>query len=135
MHIVNVCVMAVMLLVPAQAPARGRLAAACRGDVQRLCAGLAPGRGRIARCLEEHATELSEPCRQAMAALRARRGRGPTGAARSMCRNDVMRLCPDAVGDMEKIRQCLRTHSAGLSDGCKNALTARRQRRDRPPAR
>lgn len=36
---------------------------ACRGDAQRFCADVPPGRGRVAVCLHEHQDALSEACR------------------------------------------------------------------------
>ena len=127
------------VLVPGAASARGELAAACRADVARLCPGVSPGGGRLAGCLKEHAPQVSEPCKQAIADWRARGGRGPGGGpgpGKGACRDDVTRLCPDATGDREKLRACIRARAGELSDGCKDALAARRQqRRDRQTAR
>jgi hypothetical protein len=39
---------------------------ACSNDVKTLCKGVQPGGGRIAQCLKQHETELSEPCKKAM---------------------------------------------------------------------
>ena len=125
--------LACTVLLPAYATARGELAAACRDDVQRLCPGVPPGGGRIGRCLREQAAKVSAPCKQAIVAMRARGGREQAGGA---CRDDVARLCPDAAGDRNALRQCVRAHARELSDGCRNALAAlRRQRRAEPPAR
>ena len=38
----------------------------CRGDYDRLCAGVLPGGGRILACLQSHAGQLSANCGQAM---------------------------------------------------------------------
>jgi len=40
--------------------------AACVSDVQTLCAGVAPGGGRIIACLEQHQQSVSEGCRNAL---------------------------------------------------------------------
>jgi Golgi apparatus protein 1 len=41
-----------------------RGAVACGGDVERLCKGIPSGAGRWLRCLQEHATDLSDACRE-----------------------------------------------------------------------
>jgi hypothetical protein len=49
----------------AQAPT-GELRAACGVDVKKLCTGVAPGGGRLIKCLTEHKDDVSEPCRKAL---------------------------------------------------------------------
>jgi acetyl esterase/lipase len=44
---------------------------ACRGDYQRLCAGVQPGNGAIAACLRQHEDEVSAGCKAAAAQQRA----------------------------------------------------------------
>jgi hypothetical protein len=39
-----------------------QIARACAGDIERLCAGVPPGEGRIKACIKAHITELSAPC-------------------------------------------------------------------------
>jgi hypothetical protein len=50
--------------VPPQALADAR--AACAADVQKLCAGVQPGGGRIIACLKQHQAEVSDGCKQAI---------------------------------------------------------------------
>lgn len=38
----------------------------CHGDYDRLCSGVQPGGGRILACLQNHASQLSAACGQAM---------------------------------------------------------------------
>jgi len=38
---------------------------ACKPDVEKFCAGLAEGDGRIMQCLHQHQSELSEACKAA----------------------------------------------------------------------
>ena len=45
--------------------------AACRADIQRLCAGVQPGGDRIRQCMRAHVREVSPGC---IAAARAARG-------------------------------------------------------------
>ncbi|GLR83804.1 cysteine rich repeat-containing protein [Bradyrhizobium iriomotense] len=45
---------------------------ACGGDVRTLCAGVAPGGGRIAQCLATNAAALSPACKDVLAPFAAR---------------------------------------------------------------
>jgi hypothetical protein len=38
----------------------------CKADVQRTCAGVEPGGGRIQACMKDHFTEYSDGCKQAI---------------------------------------------------------------------
>ena len=35
----------------------------CKDDVEKFCTGVERGGGRIMKCLKEHESELSEPCK------------------------------------------------------------------------
>jgi hypothetical protein len=50
------------------------LGQACDDDVQKLCSGVTPARGGIARCLRQHENELSQACKDQLA--QPRRGLG-----------------------------------------------------------
>jgi len=41
---------------------RAAILQACAGDIERLCAGVAPGEGRIKACVKRHVSELSAGC-------------------------------------------------------------------------
>jgi hypothetical protein len=51
---------------PAQPKQQGPVASACHADVQRLCAGVKPGEGRIRACVHQHQQELSPGCKTAI---------------------------------------------------------------------
>lgn len=42
----------------------------CKDDVQRLCAGVQPGGGRILKCLKGHKEEMSVGCAQGLAKMK-----------------------------------------------------------------
>lgn len=43
-----------------------RIARACAADIERLCAGVPPGEGRIKACMKAHIQEVSAPCFDAL---------------------------------------------------------------------
>jgi Golgi apparatus protein 1 len=45
---------------------------ACTMDIDRLCKGIEPGRGRIAECLNGHTSELTPACAEQMKWLNSR---------------------------------------------------------------
>lgn len=57
---------------PGVAPGRGMadVRTACMSDVQKLCTGVQPGGGRIVACLKEHKDQVSDGCKQAIAAAK-----------------------------------------------------------------
>ena len=46
---------------------------ACRGDLDKFCAGVQSGSGRKIRCLKEHANELTPQCKLQLANLHGNR--------------------------------------------------------------
>jgi hypothetical protein len=36
---------------------------ACKADIEKFCKGVQPGQGRIAKCLKDHDSELSQECK------------------------------------------------------------------------
>jgi hypothetical protein len=50
------------------APAAGSGHGACKADVQKFCAGVEHAKGKIHECLTQHQADLSDTCKQRMAA-------------------------------------------------------------------
>ena len=48
---------------------REKLQTACKGDIEKLCAGVQPKGGQFVACLRGKTAELSKPCADAVAAL------------------------------------------------------------------
>jgi hypothetical protein len=82
-----VCVFAVLaesLFRPLTSPAQTQPAdarTACAADVQKLCAGVPAGGGRVVACLKQHKDQVSDGCKQAILAAMGRSGGGASPAA------------------------------------------------------
>jgi len=66
----------------AQGPSQEAIEAmhkACGGDVQRLCAGVQPGGGRIGKCLQANWANVSAGCKQVAADIA--KGKYPASAS------------------------------------------------------
>ncbi|WP_246207018.1 cysteine rich repeat-containing protein [Methylocystis heyeri] len=55
--------------------AREALIKYCKADVERLCAGVEPGGGRIIKCLKEHKEEMSVGCAEALMKIKSEMGK------------------------------------------------------------
>jgi hypothetical protein len=56
-------------------------------------------------------------------------GRGDVAKVHLACAADADRFCKDAKAGHGHVRECLKAHEAGLSDGCKAALRDAREPR------
>jgi len=52
-------------------PAGGDVRQACQADIQKYCADVQRGGGRIGKCMKDHGSELSDTCKAAIANRRA----------------------------------------------------------------
>jgi hypothetical protein len=102
------------------------LTEACKDDAQKFCAGVQPGAGRIARCLQQHADHLSPGCKaqgEKMVAHRAQR-RGAMQEIAQACKPDAEKFCADVQPGGGRIVQCLKQHQTELSSECTAAVSA-----------
>jgi len=59
---------------------RSLIGTKCKDDAAKLCAGVAMGGGKLARCLRLHDNDLSEPCKAALAAAGDKKGAAAAAA-------------------------------------------------------
>jgi hypothetical protein len=90
---------------------------ACKPDVERLCAGITPGGGRIAACLKANEAQVSPACKAELASV-ARKVR-ELGAA---CEDDVLSLCPDIKPGQGAVLRCLRDNLFSVTPGCQEVV-------------
>jgi hypothetical protein len=94
----------------------------CRADVERLCAGVEPGAGRLRACVRSHLEELSPGCRARLEEARGafRRGFGRRGIL--ACRAELETLCKDVAPGAGRWRRCLSENAAQLKPPCRHLL-------------
>jgi hypothetical protein len=90
---------------------------ACRGDVERLCPGIAPGGGRISACLHANQAQVSTPCKAELASV-ARKAK-EVGTA---CADDVASYCAGVATGQGAVLRCLSENKATLSPPCQQIL-------------
>lgn len=87
----------------------------CAPDIQRYCAGVPQGEGRVARCLHSHEQELSPACQRGMAKTAAL-----MKEVVQACEDDLHKYCAGAAPGTAK--ECLKTNFRELSRPCKREL-------------
>ena len=86
---------------------------ACVGDIQKVCAGVKPGEGRIRDCAKQHLNELSQSCQIIVRKVAA------VGEA---CSSDVRKFCADVQPGEGRIEDCMEPHMEQMSEQCKAAM-------------
>jgi hypothetical protein len=110
--LLSVCT-ALSFLFVSNAMAQSR-SGACAPDIKKACADIAPGNGRIAACVKEHLTELSDVCKARLAEI---------AATAKTCREDVQKQCGDVRQRVQKVA-CIKDALTNLGDECKAAAAA-----------
>jgi Cysteine rich repeat len=95
----------------------------CAEDAAKLCQGVKPGGGAIARCLKEHSNELSPACKKNIAKAKKK-----VREFKEACKDDAQRLCEGIKPGGGKIVQCLKQHEDELSADCKEKMEKPRGR-------
>lgn len=89
----------------------------CADDAARFCKDVQRGKGRVARCLKEHANELSPACKENIGKMKEK-----VKEAKEACEEDAKKLCKDTKPGGGRIMQCLKQHEGELSPPCKEHM-------------
>jgi hypothetical protein len=98
---------------------------ACNGDVEKFCAGIERGEGRVHACLLQHRAELSPGCKAAGEELTRRRESVKAATMRSVndaCKDELGKFCKNVKPGGGRLAQCLRQYDAELSPACSGEL-------------
>jgi len=124
---------------PSPRPAGGAFSAmrqACSADFQKSCPDAKPGNGALAACIKQNQDSFSDPCKTAIAQMRAnwQAQSGPRAAMRQACLVDFQAFCPDAKpGPGGAIAACIKQNHDSFSDPCKTAIAQMRAQRQEQP--
>jgi hypothetical protein len=145
----------------AQQPSQAQISAvrqACPADYQTYCSNVPTGGSASLACLKQNAQSLSEPCRQAVAAIGGPAAAAPATAApgtaapapaapaarnyaapmsprqearllRRACGMDYRTYCSEVPIGGGRVIECLRENGPSLSRQCRSALMSARQAR------
>lgn len=89
----------------------------CRADIEKFCASVERGGGRVAECLQKHYEEISPECKERGEELRER-----AREVHEACKEDVSKYCKEVKPGQGRIHACLEEHDKELSAGCKAAM-------------
>jgi hypothetical protein len=105
----------------------------CKADIEKFCAKVEKGEGRILKCLEEHSKELSAECkkaiethpkaRQAKRTPRAKQ-QATRRAEQAACNGEVEKYCKATKGKPDELTACLREHTKDFSPACREKIEA-----------
>jgi Cysteine rich repeat len=135
----------------AQQPSQAQISAvrqACPADYQTYCSNVPTGGAASLACLKRNAQSLSEPCRQAVAAIGSPAPAAPATTApaarnhappmsrrenaallRRACGTDYQTYCSGVPFGGGRVIECLRENGPSLSPQCRSALLSARQGR------
>jgi hypothetical protein len=95
----------------------------CGADIDKFCAQVEAGGGRIAKCLKEHENDLSAECRDHLKEVK-----GKLEEIHKDCQGDVDNLCKDVKPGAGRILRCLHQNKDKVSAACKDAMKGAHKR-------
>lgn len=108
---------ALALGLSAQSGAAAEGTGPCAEDVARLCEGVPPGGGRIARCLKANESELTQACKDNIAEAGKK-----VREVSSACEDDTFKFCKHVRSGRGRLLRCLKRHQGELSEACSAKL-------------
>jgi hypothetical protein len=114
-----------LLVTPAMAQQNliDTVANGCKAEIEKYCANVTPGEGRMLACLYAHEDKLSGRCEFALydASVRLERAVAALSYAANECSADIKKHCSRVETGEGRILECLQKNDAQVSNRCKQA--------------
>ncbi len=100
------------------------VAEGCKAEIERYCANVTAGEGRVLACLYAYNDRLSGRCEYALfdAASQLQRAVSALAYAAHECTSDLEKYCADVAAGKGRLLECLQRSDAKVSGRCKQAL-------------
>ena len=96
-----------------EVPYRQSVEQVCKSDVEKYCAKVEPGQGRMKQCFDAHKDKLTLDCRMLM--------QSPEESART-CEGDVAKFCAKVKPGDGRILDCLEAKREQLTPECRSVV-------------
>ena len=96
----------------------------CKTEIEKYCAQVTPGEGRVLACLYSHGDKLSAKCEYALydAAVQLERAVAALSYVANECDADLDKFCQSVAPGEGRLIQCLEKNEKNVSARCNNAL-------------
>jgi hypothetical protein len=96
----------------------------CKMEIQKYCAQVTPGQGRVLACLYAHEDKLSAKCEYALydAAVQLERAVAALSYVANECDADLEKYCGSIAPGEGRLLECLEKHDKQVSGRCKQAV-------------
>ncbi len=96
----------------------------CEMELEKYCAQVTPGEGRVLACLYAHEDKLSARCEYALydAAVQLERAVAALTYVANECSADLKKKCRSVKPGEGRLLECLEKHDKQVSERCKQAV-------------
>jgi hypothetical protein len=96
----------------------------CKMEIDKYCAEVTPGEGRVLACLYAHGDKLSAKCEYALydAAVQLERAVAALSYVANECDADLEKFCASIKPGEGRLLECIEKHDKEVSGRCKQAI-------------
>ena len=96
----------------------------CKAELDKYCAMVTPGDGRLLGCLFAYQDKLSNKCEYALydAAVQLERAVAALTYVATECDDDLQKFCGNIAPGDGRLTDCINKNIANVSDRCKSAM-------------